>query len=67
MKLLTAKETATSLKISLSMVYRLISTGELPSYAIGGCIRVSESDLSQFLDSRKQETAKLPESQKRHF
>ena len=67
MKLLTAKETATSLKISLSMVYRLISTGELPSYAIGGCIRVSETDLNLFLDSRKQETVKLPANQKRHF
>lgn len=67
MKMLTAKETAASLKISLSMVYRLISTGELPSYAIGGCLRINESDLLQFLDSRKQEPNKLPESQKRHF
>ena len=67
MKLLTVKETASSLKISLSMVYRLISSGELPSYAIGGCIRVSESDLGHFLVSRKQEATKLPESQKRHF
>ncbi len=67
MKLMTVKEAASNLRISLSMVYRLISTGELPSYAIGGCIRVSETDLLQFLDARKQETAKLPESQKRHF
>ena len=67
MKLLTAKETASNLKISLSMVYRLISSGELPSYAIGGCIRVSETDLVQFLDSKKQDPVKLPEFQKRHF
>ena len=66
MKMLTAKETAASLKISLSMVYRLISTGELPSYAIGGCLRINESDLLQFLDARKQEPNMLPESQKRH-
>lgn len=67
MKLLTAKETASNLKISLSMVYRLISSGELPSYAIGGCIRVSETDLVQFLDSKKQDPVKLPGFQKRHF
>ena len=67
MKMLTAKETATSLKISLSMVYRLISTGELPSYAIGGCLRVSENDLTQFLESKRQEPTKMPESNKRHF
>lgn len=67
MKMLTAKETASNLKISLSMVYRLISTGELPSYAIGGCLRVSEADLMQFLDTKRQEPAKLPDSQKRHF
>ena len=57
MKMLTVKETASNLKISLSMVYRLISTGELPSYAIGGCLRVSETDLLQFLDSKRQEPA----------
>ena len=67
MKMLTAKETATSLKISLSMVYRLISTGELPSYAIGGCLRVSENDLTQFLESKRQEPTKMPKSNKRHF
>jgi len=67
MKMLTAKETASSLKISLSMVYRLISTGQLPSYAIGGCLRVSESDLMQFLKSKRQEPIKIPESNKRHF
>ena len=67
MKMFTAKETASSLKISLSMVYRLISTGELPSYAIGGCLRVSEAELMQFLDSKRQEPVKLPESKKRHF
>ena len=67
MKMLTAKETASSLKISLSMLYRLISSGELPSYAIGGCLRVSETDLLQFLDSKRQEPAKRPQSIKRHF
>ena len=67
MRMLTAKETASNLKISLSMVYRLISTGELPSYAIGGCLRVSETDLMQFLDTKRKEPTKLPESNNRHF
>lgn len=67
MNMLTVKETASNLKISLSMVYRLISTGELASYAIGGCLRVSETDLTKFLDTKRQEPTKLPDSQKRHF
>ena len=67
MNMLTVKETAATLKISLSMVYRMISTGELPSYAIGGCIRVSESDLLNFLNSKRQEHNQLPTRNRRHF
>jgi excisionase family DNA binding protein len=67
MNLLTVKETARKLKLSLSMVYRLIANGELPSYAIGGCIRVDESELQKFLEQNRKETVKLPNQQRRHF
>ena len=67
MKLLTVKETANSLKLSLSMVYRLISSGKLPSYAIGGCIRVNETDLEKFLDLHRNEATPIPTNVKRHF
>ncbi len=67
MNLLTVKETAASLKISISMVYRLISDGMLPCYEIGSCKRVDETDLAKFLDSHRKEVAKLPTQQRRHF
>ena len=67
MNLLTVKETAERLKLSLSMVYRLIAAGDLPSYAIGGCIRVNETDLLQFLNANRKKNTKLPVNKRRHF
>ncbi len=67
MKLMTAKEAASDLRISLSMIYRLISTGELPSYAIGGCIRVSDTDIAAYLERNRQAADFSRLAKKQHF
>ncbi len=67
MRLLTVKETAERLKISISMVYRLISTGHLPCFEIGSCKRIGEDDLGKFLDGQRKESPKLPPNKRRHF
>lgn len=65
--LLTIQETAERLNVSVSLVYRLVAKGELPCYEIASCKRVSESDIQQFLDSRKKESVKIPRATGRHF
>jgi len=64
---LTIKEVAVRLKISLSMVYALVSRGDLACYEIGSCKRVSEADLAAFLSQSKKDRVKLPKSKGRHF
>ncbi|MEO9593498.1 helix-turn-helix domain-containing protein [Rhodopirellula bahusiensis] len=65
--LLTIKEVAKKLKISLSMTYALIGRGEIPCYEIGSCKRVSEDDLTTFLASNRREVPKRLERKGRHF
>ncbi|QDV61993.1 helix-turn-helix domain-containing protein [Crateriforma conspicua] len=67
--LLTPKEVAARLRISLSKAYALISRGDLPCYQIGSCKRVSESDLNMFLEQNRKQLPKLPTGglRKRHF
>ncbi|ELP34640.1 MULTISPECIES: helix-turn-helix domain-containing protein [Rhodopirellula] len=65
--LLTVKEVSQRLKISASLAYSLIAKGDLPSYQIGSCRRVSEEDLDRFLDERRHEPTQLPIRQHRHF
>lgn len=67
MRLLTVKETAEKLKISISMVYRLISTGSLPCFEIGSCKRISEEDLGKYLADNRKEPDKLPPNKRKHF
>jgi excisionase family DNA binding protein len=67
MTLLTIREVAERLNISLSMAYRLVATGEISSYQIGSCRRVSEEDLDAFLEERRTNTIKIPEPRRRHF
>ena len=65
--MLTPKQLAARLSLSLSMVYRLLSSGELECYRFGSAYRVSEEQLSQFLQRQKVETQrKLPKA-RRHF
>src|SRR5437879_2716463 len=52
---LTVKQVAERLQVSLSTVYALCVTGELPHRRIGlgrGCIRIAESDLQEYLDRK---------------
>jgi|JI6StandDraft_1071083.scaffolds.fasta_scaffold682750_1 excisionase family DNA binding protein len=66
--MLTVKQVAERLSISLSLAYRMIRTGEIPSYRIANCRRVSEEQLKQYLEqSRSVEQAELPQSTGRHF
>ena len=63
----TIKEVAAKLQISQSKVYSLVQCGELPSYQIGSCRRISEEDLSKFLRQHRVESTKLPSSRYTHF
>ena len=52
--LLTPREVAERLKVSLSTVYGLVESGKLACYRIGlrrGAVRVSEEDLAAYLES----------------
>ena len=65
--MLTPKQLATRLSLSLSMVYRLLANGEIECYRFGSAYRVSEEQLNQFLQRQKVETQrKLPKA-RRHF
>lgn len=63
----TIKEIAAKLQISESKVYSLVQRGELPSYQIGSCRRISEEDLNEFLRLRRVDSPKLRTSQHTHF
>lgn len=65
--LLTIKEVAIRLKISLSLAYGLVARGEISSYRIGSCRRVSEDDLSRYLEECRHETLEITKPLRRHF
>ena len=65
--MLTIKEVAGRLKISLSLAYRLVARGEIPCYEIASCKRVDEKDLLAYLQRQKKEVMNLPENLRRHF
>ena len=65
--LLTIKDVSQRLQISLSMAYTLVQRGELPSYQIGSCRRVSEDDLDEFLEQNRAAQPVRPKSQTTHF
>lgn len=50
--LLTPKDVAERLKISVSQVSRLVKGGKISAYRIGGSIKISEEDLNEYLQSR---------------
>jgi excisionase family DNA binding protein len=52
-KFLTPPELAQLLGISKASVYRLVGNGSLPFYKIGGSLRFSEQDISQYLEDSK--------------
>jgi excisionase family DNA binding protein len=62
------KQVAKRLNVSLSLVYKLINSGELACHRINTALRVSEDQLNQFLDaSRKEPIRKMPKITRRHF
>lgn len=66
--MLTVKEVAEKLSISRSLAYRMIRNGEIASYRIANCRRVSEEELQKYLErSQTQVVAQLPKSQGKHF
>lgn len=65
--LLTIKEVAHRLKVSLSKAYALVSRGEIVCYRIGSCKRVKESDLDEFLERNRNDFSRLPVRRGQHF
>ncbi len=65
--LLTIKQVARELNVSLSLVYRLIAQGEIACYEVASCKRVDEVDLQDYLQRQRQQTLKPPRGQGRHF
>lgn len=51
----TVKEAAAALSLSEAAVYRFISNGELECYRFGNAIRVSETQLDDFVEGKRVE------------
>jgi putative molybdopterin biosynthesis protein len=51
--LLTAEDVAEQLRIKKFTVYEMIKRGELPSSKVGKQVRISQSDLDRYLETRK--------------
>lgn len=65
--LLTIKEVAAYLKISISLAYRLVANGEIPCYEIASCKRISEEELQSYLVRQLKQETKLPRGITKHF
>lgn len=50
-ELLSAREAAQRLGVSKGTIYGLISSGQVTHFRIGKCVRIKESDLSEYLES----------------
>jgi excisionase family DNA binding protein len=57
-EVLTAGEVANYLKVSLSTIYRLLKSGDLPAFKIGSDWRFNRVHIEEWLKSR----AQVPES-----
>ena len=57
-EVLTAGEVASYLRVSLSTIYRLLKSGELPAFKIGSDWRFNRVHIEEWLKSR----AQMPES-----
>ncbi len=67
--MLTVKQVAQKLSISSSLAYRMVRTGEIPSYRIANCRRIKEEDLAAYIERSKVVEAeqRVPASSRRHF
>ena len=52
----TVQQIAESLNLSAAAIYRYIASGELECHRFGNAIRVSESQLAEFLERRRVES-----------
>ena len=50
--LLTVDETAKALALSRSTIYRLLKSGDLVATRIGTAVRIPESSVRRFVDTR---------------
>lgn len=53
--MLTVKQVAEMLNISVRTVYRLLENDEFPSYKIGGSVRIKQSDVEAYVERNKQQ------------
>lgn len=60
--MLTVRQTAARLSLSLTKTYELLRGGKLPHYRIGGAIRIAEADLDSFLSSCRREQEEVTPS-----
>jgi excisionase family DNA binding protein len=56
---LSTKEAAARLGVTLRSLYRFIDEGELTAYRFGRVIRLMETDLDGFIESRRIEPGTL--------
>ncbi len=66
--MLTVKQVAERLSISKSLAYRMVRTGEIPSYRIANCRRISEEELQKYLErSHAEKIVEIPRALGKHF
>lgn len=49
--MMTVNEVAERLNVSPGLIYKLIASGELVPYRIAGAIRISEEELTEYLEN----------------
>ena len=59
-KFLTVKDIATLFNISITTVYRLMETRQLPFLKIGGMYRFSEEMIEEYLETNKWDWSQHP-------
>lgn len=65
--MLTIKEVAKALKLSVSQVYSLVARGEIASFAFGRAKRVRLSDFEDYVERSRVIDTRLPPGYRRHF
>jgi excisionase family DNA binding protein len=59
-KYLTIEEVAELMGVNYHLIYRLVRSGELPSYRVGKLYRVSQEDLDLFLQKNRHDASDYP-------
>ena len=65
--LLTIREVAERLRVSVSLTYRLVNCGELKCHRIKSAIRISEEQIAEYLKDSQSVTPKKITVAARHF